>query len=208
VSDVSITILNDDATPMIENLRRLAEVDIMRERMADVCATMTATHIRALGPNKKGWPTTGFYTEVARNGVSHELREGGFAVLIDHPEKPGAMRQRFWGGPIRMKDKLLTIPARAEFYGHGATEFTNLRYVQFKSGARALVVGKGGVGRVDFATGMERSVRGAGARARAMVAYWLVEEVNQEGDEGVIPTNDQYADACEFVLLQAVERLK
>jgi hypothetical protein len=95
-----------------------------------------------------------------------------------------------------MKDKMLTIPARQEFYGHSATEFTNLRLAVFKSGTLALVVGKKGVGRVDFATGREKNVRGAGARAQSMVAYWLKKEVTQNEDKSVIPEAQEYADRC------------
>lgn len=134
-------------------------------------------------------------------------------MAIDNPERPGAFafRHRCWvngTGTINMKDKLLTIPARAEFYGQKATNFTNLRFVMFSSGAKALVIGKGGVGRVDFATGMEHSVRGAGRRTAMMVAYWLVESVTQRGEYPVIPSRKDYASTVMLVLVKAYVMLR
>jgi hypothetical protein len=95
-----------------------------------------------------------------------------------------------------MKDKHLTIPARPEFYGHSATEFTNLRLAVFKSGAMALVIGAGGAGRVNFQTGRERSVSGAGVRSTGMVAFWLRSSVNQDPDPNVIPSAQRLADVA------------
>jgi hypothetical protein len=193
---VTVTVLKDNATPAMAELSKFATASSVRARMMTACIDLTKEHVAALGPNKQGWPTTNFYKTVAEEGTDGLLTSDGFVVRVDHPNKPGSMRQRFYGGTIRMKDKMLTIPARAEFYGRTATEFTNLRLAVFGSGTLALVVGKGGVGRVNFATGQEKSVRGAGKRAESMVAYWLKESVDQDPDAGVIPDEQTYADTC------------
>lgn len=209
MNDIEINVLEDTATPMLRNLTRLASYPEVREGMADACAALTRDHLDALPPNRQ-FPerSTGFYRKAE---VTTEQSEGGFSVLVDHKDKPGAMRQRFYGGDIFAKDRLLTIPARAEFYGRRAGEFDNLRFVMFgKGGAKALVVGKGGVELVNWhATGSgPRRLKGAGRRERGMVAYWLVDHVFQEGDVGVIPTIDEYKNACTLELLHQFERFK
>jgi len=95
--------------------------------MAD-CVALTRRYVEANGTNKQGWPTTGFYKAVADKGVKGAQTDDGFNILIDHPQKPGAMRQRFYGGTIKAGSgtswvtgaptRYLTIPARAEAYGY------------------------------------------------------------------------------------------
>lgn len=204
----TVNILEDTTGPLLAGLSKIASHSETRLEMARRCVALTQGHVEGLGENKRGWPTTGFYKAVAKDGVASEQESYGFAITADHPIKPGAMRQRFHGGTINMKDKLLTIPARAEFYGHSPTEFTNLRFVLFASGAKALVIGKGGVGKVDFETGREKNVRGAGARAALMVAYWLKESVTQTGNANGMPKPQEYLDTCTNVLMKAVEDLR
>lgn len=210
--DIQVSIIKDSASPALIRLAAVfskgspgLRIDIMQD-LADKCVRHTKQHVLANGTNKQNWPSTHFYRAVAQNGIDYQVvSDESFMVSIDHPDKPGSMRQRYHGGDIRAGDKLLTIPARAEFYGHSATEFTNLRFVQFASGAKALVIGAGGVGRVDFATGTERSVRGAGARSQAMVAYWLRDSVHQDEDESVVPTEQEYMEVCRFRLFQILD---
>jgi hypothetical protein len=161
------------------------------------------------GTNKQNWPTTGFYAAVAAEGVDWELQgDSAFKITIDHPTKSGAMKQRYYGGRIEAKDHLLTIPARAEFYGHAATEFTNLRFGMFRStGTKFLYIGERGVGKVNFETGREQMyVKGAGPRQAMMIAYWLKESVFQEGDPGVIPAEEDYIFAVKYRLGQHVNK--
>ena len=202
MTDISITIPSDTATPALRKLSAIfskgtpaLRIDLMQD-LGSTCVELSKRHVLENGTNKQGWPTTGFYKAVAQGGIDYEIVDDtSFVVMIDHPTKPGAMRQRYHGGDINAKDKLLTIPARAEFYGHSPTEFTNLRFVQFASGAMAFVIGKGGVGRVNFQTGTEHRVHGAGARQQAMVAYWLRDSVHQEPDASVVPDAQDYTNA-------------
>lgn len=154
-------------------------------------------HFRGLPPNKMGWPSTGFWAGAAR-GVGWDRGEGGTVVIYaDNEEHPGAVRQLYYGGTIRAKDKKLTIPARAEFYGHRAGEFDNLKVVVFgNTGTAALVVGPGGTGLVDFSTGRSRIRTATGVRAAGVVAYWLKDEVTQPPHPEVLPTDGQIADAA------------
>lgn len=195
-----VRITKDTATPAIKRLRQALTPTSIKRVVGATCLRLLQGHLRAKGPNKRGWPSTGFYEASARNSNWDETPEG-VSLTADHPEKPGSLRQRYHGGTIRMKDKMLAIPARAEFAARSPTEFTNLRLAVFRGGSVALVVGKGGVGRVDFSTGRERNVKGAGARSEAMVAFWLKEEVNQDADPTVIPTNEQFIAAAKAAIL-------
>jgi hypothetical protein len=211
--DIAVTITSDTASPTLRKLSAIfvqgspaLRIDLMQD-LGRTCVGLSQRHVLANGTNKQNWPTTGFYKLVAQDGIDYELASDvEFVVRIDHPTKSGAMRQRYYGGDIHAKDKLLTIPAREEFYGHSPTEFTNLRFVQFASGAKAFVIGKGGVGKVDFETGTEHRVHGAGARAQCMVAYWLRDSVHQEPDNAVIPSAQDYSDAVMLRLAHHVDR--
>jgi len=206
-ADLSITITNDTATPFLHSLTDGSD-DAAKKRSVGLAITqLTQDWVRNLGTNKRGWPTTNFYAKAASNAAFVETADG-VMMSIDHPDKPGAMRQRYHGGTINMKDKLLTIPARAEAYGRTATSFDNLRFVRFNSGAMALVIGQGGTGLVNFSTGRSRSVRGAGVRAAGLVMFWLKESVDQQPDETVLPPDEAYVEAAQEALAEFYENKK
>ena len=211
MNDVTIEITHDGATPFLRDIRRIAsDPEVMRGAMG-ACVDLTQNYIRSLPTNRRGWPSTGFYEKGAQ-GTHGEITGDGFQILIDNEDAPGAMRFRHYcyvngSGTITMKDKLLTIPARQEFYGKKATDFDNLRFVMFKSGAKALVIGKGGTGIVDFATGRSKTVRGAGARTAMMIAFWLVESVTQTADHDVIPNGQAYIDTVKNIYMTAYRQL-
>ncbi len=206
--DISVSIENDTATPALKALDSVLSPRSnarLQQAVGRECVLLTQRHLGALGPNKNGWPSTGFYKGAAR-GTDFDVTETGVVIRVDNERAPGGMRQRYHGGTISMKDKLLAIPARAEFYGHSPTEFTNLRFFMFASGTKTFVIGKGGVGKVNFQTGRERSVSGAGAREQAMVAYWLKESVNQrDGDPDVMPSPQEYAETAKAAIVDVVE---
>lgn len=207
MSNVTVILGKDTATPRLQQLQVATSPDVVRRAVGGECVRLAQRHLIANGINKRGWPSAGFYTGAAR-GTSWDATPEGIKIYIDNEAKPGAMRQRYHGGTIKAKDRLLTIPAQAQFYGHSATEFTNLRFVKFKSGAMALIVNTRGAGRVNFATGREHNVSGAGARSAGMVAYWLKEEVTQQGDPSIIPTQDEFASAAIDAVVQLVGRAK
>jgi len=202
--DVQIIIGGDTATPELTALAQSLQVDRIRRAVATSCVQLTKDYLNNLPPNRRGWPSTGFYHGAAL-GTTWESTPEGIAILIDNENAPGAMKFRFHGGTISMKDKLLTIPARAEFYGHRAGEFSNLRFVMFKSGAKALVIGTGGTDRLNAMTWKTgRGTRtGTGARTAMMIAYWLVESVTQDGNPDVVPSQDAYKETA----IQAVVEL-
>ena len=93
-----------------------------------------------------------------------------------------------------MKDKLLTIPARAEFYGSAAAQFANLKFGMFKNGTKFLYIAKGGAQRLSSRTGdLASNQKGIGARSAMMIAYWLKESVEQNAKPEVLPSRELYA---------------
>lgn len=198
---LEVTIGKDTASPGLAALHRLLGKDSVARVVGTACTRLVQDHLNGLGPNKQGWPSTGFYAAAAR-GTSWDKTDDGVEIHVENENAPGAMNQRFHGGTINAKDKLLTIPARAEAYGHRATEFTNLRLAVFASGSMALVVGSGGIRQVNFRTGRERSVVGAGARSESIVMFWLKSSVDQDPDPGVLPTSEQLGQAATGAVLE------
>lgn len=197
--ELTIEVFKDSATRALTELQDFARKPTARRRAAKACAVTVREHIMALGPNKRGWPSTGFYKAVAGDGVTVAESGGDFTIKIEHPDIPGAMAQRYYGGTIKAKDHLLTIPARQEFYGHRAREFDNLKFGMFgKGGAKFLYVDKGGT-RQDANWNTNKPVKwkakkGLGARAEMMIAYWLKDEVTQDPNPNVIPDDAQMAE--------------
>jgi len=121
---------------------------------------------RALGATP-----TGVYEEAARNTEDPVVEDDGVTVTI----RQVAIAQRFYGGLIAPISRMfLTIPARAEAYGHRASEFDNLRFILFPSGAGALI---------------DRDAP-RGTPISESVYFWLVKHANQEPDETVLPADE------------------
>lgn len=206
MADYNVTI-KDNSTKRLAQLETFMKGSLVevKEEIGQEEQLLFAQHLTALPPNSRGWPSTGFYKKTS---VWYELTAATVLIKVDNESKPGAFRQRVYGGVIKAKNgKYLTIPARQEFANKRARDFTNLRFVSFASGAKALVIGQGGTGRLNFKTGRDQKVRGAGARSEAMVAYWLKESVSQEPDPSVVPTKEQVIDAAKRGAARAVENI-
>lgn len=201
--NLSIDITKDTVTPETVKLVKALASSALRRHVGAAVLTMTQAHLRTLSGNAQGWPSTGFYKKAAL-GARMEATQDGARILLDNEDAPGALKHQYNQGQdgrttINMKDKLLTIPARSEFYGHSAGEFSNLRFVMFASGTKALVIGTGGAERVDFGGGRSNT-KGIGARTRSMVAYWLKESVEQDAKPEVLPTKETYLNACRMAI--------
>jgi hypothetical protein len=232
--DVDIRLVEDTGTPAVEELVASVRPSRVQDAVGRECVLLMQEHFDRLPHNKQGWPPVGFYARCA-DGTDWEPAPDGIVVESDNADAPGSLRQRFHGGPIDMVEHLLTIPNMEQFYGHRATEFTDLR-LAILGGVKALVVPKAGTRRVNTATGRETSVPGTGPRAHqylregymfsrlhgtrggsrpgyrattpreTMVAYWLVEHVDQEGDEGVIPSDQEFVATAVDAVLDLVGR--
>jgi hypothetical protein len=98
---------------------------------------------------------------------------------------PREVRARVQGAVIRPGEgkKYLTIPARTESYGRSAREFNDLRFVQFASGAKALVR----AAQTNLGTRQE---------AGGEVLYWLKSSVTITGDRELLPADEALRDAA------------
>lgn len=197
--DITIKVEKDTSNEVLSALLSAVSGRKLKDRVGYNLTRMVQGNLRSLPHNKQGWEPQGFYDKAAR-GTSYEVTETGAVVSVDNPDAPGAIKFAYNQGQegrirIESKGKLLTIPAREEFYGHSAGEFDNLKYVQFgKGGAKALVINTGGAELVDFSTGKGRSSGrmgwskgGIGARSEGMVAYWLADFVEQDARPEILP---------------------
>ena len=203
--DIQITVTKDTATAAVADLALLLASRMLRDETGKKTTEMTQRHLRQLPPNKMGWPSLGFYKDAA-NGTDYVTTDDGFVISVDNENAPGAMKHQYNLGQegrttINMKDKLLTIPARQEFYGKSAGQFANLRFGMFANGTKFLYIGQGGADRVNFQTGRSHSdQRGIGARSAMMVAFWLKESVEQDAKPEVLPTKETYLNACRMAI--------
>lgn len=184
--------INDTATPALAELKARISGFEMRNVAGRAGVLTVQAHLRGLGPNKQ-FPqqTTNFWARAAR---ATNYRHEGDSVIVAINQI--GVRQRYKGGTISARNaKYLTIPATQEAYGKLASEFDNLKFVKFRSGAAALVEAlatqvKIGAKRKDGT----RKVTNLGETG-GRVVYWLRKSVTQQPNEGVIPNKEQMLDA-------------
>lgn len=165
-------------------------------RVAKVAGDHVKEHLFRLDDeraNELGGKRSHFYWNAAQS-VRHEALVDGAVVTIN---KLG-LRQRWLGGVITAKNvKYLTIPARTESYNVPAPLFPRpLKFVQFKSGAKALVVDdRKETETVDYAGNVKtvRGKRNKRIKTAGLVEYWLVPSVYQKPDETVLPSAGELA---------------
>jgi hypothetical protein len=194
--------IQDNVLHRLGDLSRLA---VDREALNDELGRQLAEDLRAHfrmrsvdGPrNKLGAPSSGFWEGILKSVSDGETDSGGVTVTISEP----AFIQKFYGGIIRMNNKLLAIPARTEAYNHSPTDFSNLKAVFFRSGAIALESFEPETKRAKG----EMRVHQKGARAKksmGLIYYWLARAVEQAPDPAALPKPDVEAAR----LLETVER--
>jgi hypothetical protein len=192
--------VKNEVTAEMAAVQRVFDGQVWLGNMARALERLFRQHIAALPANRLG-RTTNFWQRAAR-ATHAEPTERGVAVTVSQV----GFRQRFFGGVIKPVNKeWLAIPARSEFYGARARQFTGLRFHLFKSGAAALVIEKGGAEKVT-SLGATRYV--GGKKSAGMVAFWLVKEVNQAGDPSIIPDAKSVVATCVEATRRMVELAK
>jgi hypothetical protein len=177
----------------IQSLKRLSKVlkdDAQRNRaVAEAAVPVFQKHFRGMSSSNKNrlGARGGFWNRMLSSTVPVGTSE---AAVVRMPRE---IALRYFGGTVTPKGgaKYLTIPARTEAYGKSARDFNDLRFVPFKSGAKALVQrAQTRVSyRKDRKTGKTKAVRG---RERGgLVFYWLVPSATIRGDKAVLPSDDQ-----------------
>ena len=232
--DYDIKLTEDTGTPALEDLQKRLDIEKVCETVGNECTMMVKHNFNELPANKRGWPSTGFWGKCSA-GTDWDRYVDGVIIWSDNADAPGALRQQLYGGEIHMKNKMLTIPAMEQFYGHRAGEFTDLRFALL-GGHPALIVPKPGAYQVNFSSGTSSRVRGTGPRAHqllkegyrysklrgaksgptrgyekaggardTMVAYWLRESVDQEPHPEVMPSYQEFADRAADSIVAMLE---
>ena len=139
-------------------------------------------------PNKLGGQRTNYYATAAANTTLDISSESATISVVQT-----GINQRIYGGRITPKNsKYLTIPACAEAYAKRAGQFPNLiPMIRRKNGvvrAVALVEAQ----TQPLLPGFRKSgERRRGAETGGKVYFWLVAEVNQIGEPGIVPSLEE-----------------
>lgn len=171
----------------------------LHESIAKAAADLFVSHLKARDHshgNKMGGARSHFYWQAGESVVG-EAKADGAVISIDHL----GLRQRWLGGDIYpINAKYLAIPARSESYGIRPRDFPgDLQFIQFKSGARALVKDEQTHTVDDYGAFTSRSTEKGQRKSRkkgiGLVEYWLVDHVYQDPDPSVLPSPEQILDA-------------
>lgn len=118
--------------------------------------------------NSKGGAVAGSKGSL-RNSVAIITDNGRFGVQVGGPSAPYAAIHEYGGLIHPKKAKYLTVPAGPRYVGKRAREF-NLQFIQFKSGAKALVL--------KSALAILAGRKNVGGKLpKNAVAFWLRESV-------------------------------
>ena len=199
-----ITVTRDQATPAIAALMDRVRPERLQSAVGSAGVRLVATHLRGLGTNKRGWPSTGFWADAAR-ATDWQPMPGGVRVTIS---KIG-VRQRYYGGHIApVRARALTIPISPVAYGHTAGDFPGSFVLRVKSGA-AYIVQPGQ--QVSEKTGrmIRRGAEAKGNANRRIKAtlnflFKLVGGVDQKPDPNVLPSKQAILDTAKDAILAAI----
>jgi|GEM_PF-5881996 len=198
MNEVSIRIASDTATPELQ--RWIGELGVARfhGRVNDDLVQVTMVHLKQLGGNVRGYPSTGFYEKFAR-GVLCIPTENGVAVVIPPQIIQGrvvGLGMRVFGGTITPQTvKMLAIPISPVSYGHVPGEFPNLFLLKTVKGDYLCQRGE----EVSDKTGRIRQVGKSGLKGNVgrrinsnlVFLFKLVSSVTQDGNRDVLPSDEK-----------------
>lgn len=184
--------MSDSASPLAAKLPAIVAGPAALTAGGRGMRNTVVSHLRALPPNKQGFPSTGFYRTAADSVTQPDVAGNRVTLSITQI----GMRQRYFGGDINpIAGKYLTEPAIAQSYGTRAGEFEGANsslkfaFVEDEDGFMrpALVAGQQGA----TLSGMKPKRR-KGVRKPQLgpgdVVFWLLKHAHQEPDPGVLPT--------------------
>jgi hypothetical protein len=200
---LTINVQKDTATPTMNRLRASLSPRRLAAAIGPACARLTQQHLRGLGTNKRGWPTTNFWARAAK-ATSWQTTQEGTVVSINQI----GVRQRFYGGAIApVKKSMLAIPISPVSYGHVPADFQNLFVLRTPKGVYLVQGGVTGGG-TKAAQGQVKRGMGGNAKHRKNAAlnflFKLSPSVLQGPDPGVLPDVDQFRSVANKAVLAAV----
>lgn len=193
------------ARPRIAELMARLTPQRLAAAVGPACARATQRHLLALGQNKKGWPTTHFWSRAAK-ATSWQALEDGVVVSIN---QIGA-RQRYHGGHIApVTKRALTIPISPVAYGHTASEFPGSFLLKTTNGAYIVQHGEEvGGGTSKAARAKFNRGRGGNASKRIKASlnflFKLSTGVDQEPNPEVLPSHEEMAAVAVAAIQRAV----
>ena len=203
-----IKIVSDTATPALQGmLRRLGPQDFA-EATGPALVKITRKQLRVAQSwgNKKGWPSTGFYTNFADN--VHWLPETTGVLLFILPavingRVTGLARHVFGGAPIVPTEAgALSLPIDPMANGKSPADFPGLFLIHTKKGAY-LVMHLDAVS--EKVPRMVQNVKGKRTgerftrRERAMgivFLFKLVASTDPQPKREVLPSDEELLDTC------------
>lgn len=191
---ISFKVLGDDATPALQTLAVNATPERAAQAMTAPEYDLFERHFYGLGTNKHGWPSTGFWEDASEKTFS--VADGGTCFV--GTTKLGA-RQRYYGGPIEPTAgrKALTIPISPVSYGHTAGDFPGLFLLVTRNGAYLVQAN-------DLVSSPKFRPKGGNTASRLKASlnflFKLVPSVEQQGDENVLPTDEEIFEAAKLGL--------
>ena len=137
--------------------------EAVQDELRDYLSALDVSH-----PNKFGSTNRSHYFQDKADTLTLDVDSEAAILTIEHP-----FSQTLLGGDIHAKDKLLTIPAREESYNHSAADFTDLRFIMFQSGAKALA-----------------------QKSTGLVFFWLKDVVHQDPMPDALPEISEMEDVA------------
>lgn len=126
-----LTLKFDGATPLIQKILADTQPAVLGQWIGTAGKKLFQTHLLSLGRNKRGWPTTNFWSRAAKS-TTFAVTGTGVVWSINQQ----GVRQRYFGGRIAARNKkMLTIPMGPESYGKVASDFPAAFVLRTKKGA-------------------------------------------------------------------------
>ena len=189
MSNFTIDVTNDTATPKVSNLIRLLgtarTINAIAARTGEGVIKGHLKNVPMTRRNKNNFPTTRFWGR-AHRATRSTYTDASATVTIDQP----GVALQYYGGEVKAKkSQYLTIPVSANSYGHRASHFRDEKTFCFtsKKGNKFIA----------------RRPRGG----ELELLYLLRKSANVPADKSVLPPLEEIKDAVVAKIKEATERL-
>lgn len=198
--------VEDFATPAIEAKMAKCSPRRLGAIIGQTLAQFWRNRLKTFGPNKRGWPSTGFWERAARS-VTHQPTNDGVLLVANHQ----GLRQRWHGGRIApVRAKALTIPISPVSYGKTAADFPGLFLLKTPKGAYLVQRDADAKGKETKKRYGHRSAFMGGnvtrrQRAGVNFLFKLAFSVDQAGNPAVVPSPEEFSEIAMARIEEAVK---
>jgi len=221
---IAVEFTIEESSPTFAEMAQRLEPHRLLNVMGRAATNLVREHLfdrNKENPNKMGGERTGYYASAARathfdvsgDGVTISINQVGIALhYYGGTVTPGAHASSFSGKPTQY----LTIPARAEAYGHRASEFSDLIVLWGKNGpyalARAVSTAISFVRPRNFKAGDALkaghylTVKSRGEQG-GEIMFWLVKKATIQPDPDVLPSAEEFEAAMSDAVSELLSTL-